>query len=135
MKKVLVTIQNSQGKGITKEGWFQRDGKIVSWILDSEFKKSFEEDDFFERRIEEKSKTSNKDFSCQNTKGHKHEWIVYSTAVGYGVIMVKCDCGRTGSIHNPSIDEWKAAYYAPSNPYLWTGDNSRIHINKKRNKG
>lgn len=42
--------------------------------------------------------------------------------------MLICDItGATGSIRDPSADEWKAAFYAPSKPYRWH-DESRVVV-------
>ena len=59
---------------------------------------------------------------------HKHEWVVYSTAVGDRVILVECNCGLRGVVEEPSKAEWGEAFYSPSKPYRWTGGNDRVCI-------
>ena len=57
-----------------------------------------------------------------------HEWVVFSTAINDGCLMVQCvNCGSHGSVDDPSADEWNAAFYAPSNPYRWM-DYERVNI-------
>ena len=61
----------------------------------------------------------------------KHKWIVYSTAVGTGVILCKCErCKVNGVVRDPSEDEWTTAYFAPSDPYEWKGKYERVQTNK-----
>jgi len=50
---------------------------------------------------------------------HEHEWMVYSTAVGTGVIMVRCECGALGGVPAGRFEQadWNEAFYAPSAPY------------------
>lgn len=58
--------------------------------------------------------------------GH-HEWVVFSTALQDGSLMVQCvKCGEMGTVHDHSKEEWGKAFHAPSHPYLWTND-SRVH--------
>lgn len=61
---------------------------------------------------------------------HKHTWTVYSTAVGEGCLMLECKCGAFGTIDIPTLEEWQAAFHAPSNPYLWDGGDERVHVRK-----
>ena len=56
------------------------------------------------------------------------EWMVFSTAIKQGWLMLYCDkTGRTGSVRDPSKEEWEAAFYAPSAPYRWH-DDSRVVV-------
>ena len=56
-----------------------------------------------------------------------HKWIVYSTAVADGCLMLYCEkCDTTATVDNPTKDEWAAAFYAPSNPYRWDGAYHRV---------
>ncbi len=49
-----------------------------------------------------------------------HDWWVYSTAMVSGCLMVHCRaCGMEGVVDDPSLNEWKRAFHAPSNPYRW----------------
>jgi len=58
----------------------------------------------------------------------KHEWWVFSTALKQGWLMLICDLtGATGSVRDPTSEEWSKAFYAPSKPYRWH-DESRIVI-------
>lgn len=56
------------------------------------------------------------------------EWWVFSTALMQGWLMLYCEkTGSTGSVRDPSIEEWDAAFTAPSNPYRWY-DDSRVVV-------
>ena len=37
---------------------------------------------------------------------------------------------RTGTVRDPSKEEWEAAFYAPSQPIAWT-DNSRVWVDEE----
>ena len=55
-----------------------------------------------------------------------HEWVVYSTALLEGWLMLQCvECGAMGTIDDPSPEEWSDAFHAPSRPYRWR-DNARV---------
>jgi hypothetical protein len=57
---------------------------------------------------------------------HGHEWVVYSTALREGWLMLQCvECGAMGTIDDPSPEEWSDAFHAPSRPYAWR-DNTRV---------
>ena len=59
---------------------------------------------------------------------HKHQWIVYSTALCPPTIMVYCQqCYERGSIEYFNSIEWDKAFYAPSDNYPWL-DESRVKI-------
>jgi hypothetical protein len=63
------------------------------------------------------------DYTC------KHKWVVESTALAGSCLMLKCEhCGKSGTVNDPTGDEWSKAFYAPSNPYEWTGGNDRVLI-------
>ncbi len=54
---------------------------------------------------------------------HGHEWVVYSTAMQEGWLMLQCvECWAMGTIDEPSKEEWSAAFHAPSRPYRWRED-------------
>lgn len=54
---------------------------------------------------------------------HEHEWVVFSTALAQGWLMLQCvRCGRHGTVDDPSKKEWSDAYHAPSAPYRWADD-------------
>ena len=58
-----------------------------------------------------------------------HSWIVFSTAVATGQIMVECSvCKATGTVDTHTRAEWQAAFHAPSNPYRWDGGDDRITV-------
>ena len=58
-----------------------------------------------------------------------HSWMVFSTAVGTGQIMVECElCEAVGTVDTHTRAEWQAAFYAPSNPYRWDGGDDRITV-------
>lgn len=56
----------------------------------------------------------------------RHEWVVYSTALQEGWLMLHCvECGAEGTIDAPSKKELSAAAYSPSRPYRWK-DGTRV---------
>ena len=58
-----------------------------------------------------------------------HSWMVFSTAVGTGQIMVECElCEAVGTVDTHTRAEWQAAFHAPSNPYRWDGGDDRITV-------
>jgi len=59
---------------------------------------------------------------------HEHEWVVFSTALQEGWLMLQCvTCGAEGTIDDPTTQEWSRAYYAPARPYRWL-DASRVTV-------
>ena len=69
---------------------------------------------------------SKKAQSC--TEPQDHEWVVFSTALTEGWIMVQCvECGAHGTVDHSTKEEWSKAFYAPEEPYLWE-DNSRVTL-------
>lgn len=62
--------------------------------------------------------------------GHEHEWVVFSTALQEGWLMLQCvECGRHGTVNDPTREEWSAGYHAPSKPYRWA-DIRRVTVRK-----
>jgi hypothetical protein len=60
----------------------------------------------------------------------QHEWWVFSTALKEVWLMLYCNkTGTTGSVRDPSKEEWAKAYDAPSKPYRWH-DESRVIVDK-----
>lgn len=58
----------------------------------------------------------------------EHEWIVFSTAVVDGCLMLECrKCGAYGTVDNPTNTEWEAGFYAPNEHYRWY-ENNRVNI-------
>ena len=58
----------------------------------------------------------------------QHSWVVFSTALEEGWLMVQCTkCGLHGTVDDPTMEEWSRAYHAPSAPYPWT-EESRITL-------
>ncbi len=58
----------------------------------------------------------------------EREWYVFSTALADGVLMLFCKkTGANGIVRNPTKKEWSDAFYAPSNPYIWS-ENDRVEI-------
>lgn len=56
-----------------------------------------------------------------------HEWLVYSTAIVQGWLLLFCArCGIEGRVKDSSIEEWKEAFYAPSHHYPWKGPTERV---------
>lgn len=65
------------------------------------------------------------------TNGCHHEWWVYSTALTEGWIMLVCDkTGQTGTVRDPSKEEWAEAFHAPSEPYRWH-DEARVIVDEQ----
>jgi hypothetical protein len=59
---------------------------------------------------------------------HSHEWVVFSTAIEDGFLMLQCvDCGLMATVDDPSEVEWSEAFHAPSRPYRWA-DESRLRL-------
>ncbi len=58
----------------------------------------------------------------------EHEWVVFSTALEEGCLMLQCvKCGAMGSVDDPSKEEWSEAYHAPASPYRWQ-DAARVRV-------
>jgi hypothetical protein len=59
---------------------------------------------------------------------HEHEWVVFSTALQEGLLMLQCvECGAMGTVDDPTREEWAEAFHAPSRPYRWT-EEARVHV-------
>src|SRR5262249_18063558 len=59
---------------------------------------------------------------------HFHEWVVYSTALEDRCLMLQCvECGALGTVDDPTKEEWRKGYYAPSRPYRWTHE-ARVRL-------
>lgn len=57
-----------------------------------------------------------------------YNWWVFSTALSEGWLMLCCqNTGKTGTVRDPSEEEWDRAFFAPSQPYQWL-DNSRVIV-------
>ena len=57
----------------------------------------------------------------------ERDWWVYSTVLYGRAILVECRKTKArGSIIDPTDEEWKRAFHAPSQPYPWP-DSSRVH--------
>lgn len=66
---------------------------------------------------------------------HPHEWVVFSTCLGTRELMCECAaCGAFGTVANPTLEEWREACGAPSNPYKWE-DASRVTVRKTGSHG
>lgn len=66
---------------------------------------------------------------------HTHEWVVFSTALKEGWLMLQCvDCGMHGAVENPSTKEWSKGFQAPSRPYCWH-DESRVTVKDTKTEG
>ena len=62
----------------------------------------------------------------------EHEWVVFSTAVDQGWLMLQCvNCGLHATVDDPSKEEWSEAFYAPSQPYRWH-DEARVVIHEDK---
>ncbi len=59
---------------------------------------------------------------------YDHEWVVFSTALDVGCLMLQCvKCMAVGSVDDPSREEWAKAHNAPIRPYRWR-DDVRVRI-------
>ena len=62
----------------------------------------------------------------------EHEWVVFSTALGEGWLMLQCiGCGLHGTVDDPSREEWSQASHAPSQPYRWF-EETRVTIHDEK---
>lgn len=62
----------------------------------------------------------------------KHEWVVFSTALNEGWLMLQCiECGVHATVDDPTVEEWSKAFHAPSTPYRWH-DEARITLRNHR---
>jgi hypothetical protein len=53
---------------------------------------------------------------------------VFSTALKDVCLMLQCvECGAVGTVNDPTLEEWREAYHAPSTPYQWE-ENNRVEI-------
>lgn len=69
--------------------------------------------------------------SCNHNRSVGHRWIVFSTAIADGCLMLNCrDCGAMGTVDDPSSEEWKMAFHAPTTPYSWD-DESRVSVRQQ----
>ena len=67
--------------------------------------------------------------TCQN-----HEWVVFSTALEEGWLMLQCvNCGLHATVDDPSKKEWSQAYDAPSKPYRWH-DATRVVLHREHSE-
>lgn len=58
----------------------------------------------------------------------EHVWVVFSTALTEGWLMVQCvKCRAMGTVDHPTKKEWRKAFHAPSSPYRWH-NGSRVTI-------
>ena len=66
--------------------------------------------------------------TVDHTNHHAHEWVVFSTALAEGWLMLQCvECLARATIDDPTEEEWAEAFHAPSRPYRWT-DETRVHF-------
>jgi hypothetical protein len=57
-----------------------------------------------------------------------HEWVVFSTALRDVCLMVQCvECGASGTVDDPTKEEWSEAFHAPTRPYRWD-DDARVGV-------
>jgi hypothetical protein len=62
---------------------------------------------------------------------HRHEWVVFSTAIEDGCLMLQCvECGLMGTVDDPTREEWADAFHSPSRPYRWS-DEARVRLHGK----
>jgi hypothetical protein len=74
---------------------------------------------------------TNENVGMRETQQHEHEWVVFSTALAEGWLMLQCvECGAMGTVDEPSREEWAEAFHAPSRPYRWR-DHDRVTIRHK----
>lgn len=64
---------------------------------------------------------------------NEHEWVVFSTAINDGVLMLQCvDCGKNAIVSDPTLEEWSEAFTAPTQPYRWR-DQGRVRVQGTQN--
>lgn len=69
--------------------------------------------------------------TVDHTNHHTHEWVVFSTALAEGWLMLQCvECLARATVDDPTEEEWAEAFHAPSRPYQWT-DETRVHLRKE----
>lgn len=69
-----------------------------------------------------------KRFPLPEKPQHPREWWVVSSILHQSWLLVVCKrTGQTGTVRDPSLEEWGESYDAYSKPYRWT-DESRVHI-------
>lgn len=62
--------------------------------------------------------------------GVYREWWVVSTCLSTRELMLECSITNAfGVVQNPTKEEWRAAFHAPSEPYRWH-DESRVVVNR-----
>lgn len=62
----------------------------------------------------------------------KHEWVVFSTALEEGWLMLQCvECGLNATVDDPSMEEWAQAFHARSKPYRWHDENRVVTHEEK----
>ena len=60
-----------------------------------------------------------------------HSWVVFSTAMDDGCLMLSCTkCGAFGIVPDPTKEEWSRAFHTPANPYPWY-DNARVRLMRR----
>lgn len=58
----------------------------------------------------------------------ERDWWVVSTVIQECALLVECaNTGAVGLVYDPTLEEWRAAFHAPSKPYKWT-DHDRVWI-------
>jgi hypothetical protein len=78
--------------------------------------------------VETDTESANEIQSSSPNSDHHHTWVVFSTALADGWLMLQCvDCGLHGTVEDPTSDEWRQAFRAPSRPYQWL-DETRIVV-------
>lgn len=71
-----------------------------------------------------------------STENHKHKWMVYSSSVLLGYLMVWCDyCGAYGEIRDVSSDEMYKWFIANTYPAEWKGGDERVVITESPGDG
>ena len=78
------------------------------------------------KRIDAKTDAEIENMPLVPDSNQAHDWWVYSTAVENGVLLVESRrTGERGYVPDPTPEEWRQAFHAPSNPYPWS-DNARV---------
>lgn len=50
----------------------------------------------------------------------ERDWWVYSTVLeGRSILVKDRNTGQRGSVIDPTPEEWRQAFHAPSRPYPW----------------
>jgi len=71
-------------------------------------------------------------FVFEDPEKCEHEWEVWGTATAQVCLELHCrKCALLGSVNDPTEEEWKQAFDAAENPYLWKDNSRAVKGNKQ----